>query len=206
MAYNQNIPQPADQIKNSQPQILANFQEINTALAVNHVGFNDADQGKHKFIQFPRQVATPATAPTETALFSKIGEKSGESELNFVRQDNGIVIPFTESLINPDNGWTFYPSGFLCKWGYAAVNAGVGTGATFSITFPILAEQRAFTSPPYFVNFVPSSNGVLANGLKIVTTYDYTSSTALTINGSFYSISGNWPDFRMYYYAIGTAF
>ena len=43
MAYNQNIPQPADQLKNSQPQLLANFQEINTILDVNHVGFNLGD-------------------------------------------------------------------------------------------------------------------------------------------------------------------
>lgn len=205
MAYNQNIPQPGDQLNNSQPQLLANFQEINTALNANHVGFNVADQGKHKFLQFPQQGATIATGATEMSLLNLIGAKSGEAELNYRRQNNGLTIPFTESLV-AENGWTFYPSGLLCKWGFAPINAGAGAGANFSIVFPTIPQQRAFTNPPYFVNFVPSSNGAVVNGLKIVTSYDYTSSTALTISGSFYSISGNWPDFRMYYYSIGTAF
>ena len=49
MAYLNNIPQATDRIKDSQPQILANFAEIQTLVGVNHVNFNAVDQGKHTF-------------------------------------------------------------------------------------------------------------------------------------------------------------
>jgi hypothetical protein len=207
MAYNANIPQPADQLKNSQPQILANFQEINTAFNVNHVGFNVADEGKHKFIQFPQQGGTIATGATEMSLLNLVGANSGVSELNYRRQNNGLTIPFTESFLGP-SGWTFYPSGFTAKWGFADIDSNVGaTGASFNIVLPPTAEYRAFTAAPYFVNFSTSSNGVIATGLGVVVNWDYASTTATTLYGSFYQSKGTgWPAFRIYYYAIGVSF
>lgn len=51
MAYNSNIPLGPDRFFISQGDILQNFQAINTDTQVNHVVLNNADQGKHKFVQ-----------------------------------------------------------------------------------------------------------------------------------------------------------
>ena len=61
MAYSPNIPQPTDIPANSQPQLLANFQGINTLINVNHIGFDVTDQGKHKWVSMPVQLAAPGT-------------------------------------------------------------------------------------------------------------------------------------------------
>ncbi len=159
MAYNANIPQPADQLKNSQPQILGNFQEINTAFNVNHVGFNVADEGKHKFLQMPRQGAAPTTAATDIGLFSLVGANSLVSELNFRRQADGEVIPFTEGLIATP-GWTILPCGLVVKWGTIVIGAGAYLATQSIVTnYPVGAGIRSFTQPAIFTLFSDQFSG-----------------------------------------------
>jgi len=158
MAYNQNIPQPADQLKNSQPQLLANFQEINTILDVNHVGFNLGDQGKHKFLQMPRQGIAPATDATDLGLFAFLGANSGVSELNFRRQSNGASIPFTEGVL-ASPGWTILPCGLVVKWGTITINAGpYNTTQSQVVAYPV-ENIRAFTQPALFTFFSDAFSG-----------------------------------------------
>ncbi len=138
MSFNANIPQPTDIPANSQPQLLANFQGINTLINVNHIGFDLADQGKHKWVSFPDQVlAVPTTLNTEVALFSSTNIDTGNIELNFVRQNNGTVIPMT-ARGGTTSGWTMLPSGIIIKW-----NTGAGFGS-----FPVNANAfgKAFTT------------------------------------------------------------
>lgn len=146
MAYSPNIPQPTDIPANSQPQLLANFQGINTLINVNHIGFDVTDQGKHKWVTCPDQVlAVPTTLNTEVALFSATNADTGKIELNFVRQNNGSVIPFTATVNGPDgglnvgSGWTLLPSGILLKWATGTINS----SGTF--TFSANSFGKAFT-------------------------------------------------------------
>lgn len=207
MAYNQNIPQPADQLKNSQPQILGNFQEINTALNVNHVGFNVADEGKHKFLQMPRQGGSPTTAGTDLGLFALIGANSGVSELNFRRQADGEVIPFTEGLLaNP--GWTILPSGLLVKWGSGVLPASGGSVTNLAWTVPIqqAGNIRDFTAPPFMVMLTASKPGagrIFANYY-----WNPATTTNLLIGGTSESIQSAFgaspiPSYTINYIAIG---
>lgn len=136
MAYNPNIPQPTDIPANSQSQILANFGGISTLIQVNHVNFDDPDQGKHKWVSMPQQVADPATTASETAIYSATDADSGNLELKFRRPTNGSVIPMTAKG-GTTSGWTMLPSGILIKW-----NTGVGTGA---FTVNANAFGKAFT-------------------------------------------------------------
>lgn len=159
MAYNQNIPQPADQLKNSQPQLLANFQEINTLVNVNHIGFNLGDEGKHKFLQMPEQVAAPVTNASEIALFSIVGAISGVTELNFKRSGNPLTsIPFTEGLLATP-GWTILPCGLVVKWGSEVINAGAYNETQSRIVVYPVVGNRPFTQPALFTLFSDKFDG-----------------------------------------------
>lgn len=145
MAYSNAIPQPTDQLKNSQDDLLQNFIEIKNLIDVNHETFADANEGKHKFIQFPEQVAAPATAVNEAGLYSIEGVYSTVAELAFRRENSGLSSVFTE-VLGAINGWTRFPSGLLIKWGTDTVSAANAALATHTVTFPVLATIPAFTA------------------------------------------------------------
>ena len=123
MAYRNNIPLQTDQYRNSQNDILDNFQQINAVFNVNHGSFGSADIGRHRFIQFSPQGAAPATGATEIALYSAVGAISGVAELVFKRHTGpATVIPFTEGD-TALQGWTRLPSGLVIKWNTVLVSA-----------------------------------------------------------------------------------
>jgi hypothetical protein len=140
MAYNQNIPAASDLISQSQSDIQANFQAIQTLLTINHGIFGAVDEGKHKHVSFPNQAASPTTTATEVALFSRSSSLSGASELCLRRQADGTVYEFTSSTAAA-SGWTRLPSGILLKWGSSATVGGAET-----ISFPVAASVPAFSS------------------------------------------------------------
>jgi hypothetical protein len=128
MAYNPNIPQGTDTPANSQPQILANFQGINTLINVNHVEFDDPDQGKHKWVSLPQQSTSPVTLATEVALYGLQDAQTTVEELTFRRPSNGAVIPMT-AFSAGTSGWTMLPSGILLKWQTVTVTGAVTINA-----------------------------------------------------------------------------
>lgn len=72
MPYNNNVP-PASggTLSGTRDPIRNNFTQIQTVSNVNHVDYDDADQGKHKFLQMPTQGSAPTTAATEGGLYVK---------------------------------------------------------------------------------------------------------------------------------------
>lgn len=142
MPYSNNIPQATDRPNNSQPLLLANFAAIDTVVSVNHVTFDDpsGDQGKHKFVSFPEQAASPATAVNEVALFSQQSTYSTEAELAIRKENSGDVVEFTAAG-KAGTGWTILPSGILIKWGYSAPATGLAT-----ITWPVGATIPVFSA------------------------------------------------------------
>lgn len=208
MAYNQNIPQPSDQLKNSQPQFLANFQEINTALNVNHVGFNVGDEGKHKFMQMPEQVAPPVTNASEIALFSFLGTNSGVTELNFKRDSNPLTsIPFTEGLLATP-GWTILPCGLVVKWGSSVLPSSGGpvTSFAWNVVLPVAGNIREFTQPPFLV--LLSATKIGAPRLFVNYYWNSAATTAVSIAGISESIAStlggsNIASYTINYLAIG---
>lgn len=144
MAYSNNIPQPTDRLKDSQPDILANFQAIGTFVAVNHIGFNTgANEGKHNYIQFPNvQAVDVPTGAGEVALYSKTGI-TGVPALFFRGESNSAVDTsgFTEAL-KAIIGWTRLPSGILLKWGLASTTL-LGDN---TVTFPVGPNIPVFST------------------------------------------------------------
>jgi len=140
LAYDNSIPQASDKIKDSQPQILANFAGIKTLVDINHVTFDDPDEGKHKYVSMPEQAAAPTVAANELALFSQEGAYTSVSELAFRRESSGDVIEFT-GRGGTTVGWTILPSGLLVKWGVSSPATG-----TTTITWPTAATIPVFSA------------------------------------------------------------
>lgn len=161
LAYNSLIPQATDKPKDSQSQLLANFGGIKTLVDINHVTFDDPDEGKHKFVTFPRQGAAPATAATDFAVYSKLSTLGAlETELFVRRQNSGTEYEFTSSLQTND-GWTRLPSGILIKWGRSS-----GSGlATY--TWPVAATIPVFST--CFNVQVSTEDGTIGDGNKMAT-------------------------------------
>lgn len=120
------------------PQILANFQSIQTAFDINHVDFNDANAGKHKFITFPVQASAPVIALGDIGVFNRNSTLTTQNEL-FVTNSVGTTFPLTAAL-RATTGWAYLPSGLLMKWG---VNAGNGDTV---IPFPVAATIPVFSN------------------------------------------------------------
>ena len=147
MAYKNNIPQPNDNLDISQPDILANFAQLDTTMGVNHYDFSDltVNNGKHKFLQMPEEGAAPATAANEGGLYTK--EASGITNLFWRQESSGTEIQMTNLSTNSAaKGHTFLPGGLLLQWGLQ----GGSSSSSVAVTYDI-----AFSSAPYCVNVTP---------------------------------------------------
>lgn len=158
-AYNSNIPQANQRLKDSQSDLLGNFQSISTVFNVNHVDFNvGIDAGKHKWLSFPTQAVAPATLNTEVALFSQTSTLTSNIELAFRQQNNGTIYEFTSKLA-AQPGWARLPSGILLKWGNALANGNT------AIVFPVAANTPVFAAGAPFTIFL-TNTGVAATDLN----------------------------------------
>ncbi len=130
--YNNNIPQPGDFPSQSQSQILQNFQQLDTAWAVNHVDFNTADQGKHAKVTFPIQSPAPAFLVGEIGLFNQNAYPTSVPDL-WLTRGTGSAFPMTGYSIDVSgqSGWTYYPSGVLYAWGQVQVVAATPITITY---------------------------------------------------------------------------
>jgi len=184
MAYNSDIPQATDDPSQSQGQILANFQELNTFTAVNHVALNDGDQGKHKFLQMPEQGSAPTTGANEGGLYTK--EVSGATQLFFREEANGSERQLTSAFSAATNGTLTIPGGLLIQWGLAS---GVSTASNINF-------NTAFGGVPYNVQCT------LRRG-DLNSRFVYVRNSGLT--ASKFNIQTNAGSTDLYWWAVGPA-
>lgn len=168
MAYKNNIPQPTDRLKDSQGDILNNFAGIKTAWDINHVTFDDADEGKHKFITFPAQGAAPTFGATENGLYNRASTISASNEI-YVQKSSSFY-PMTAkggelTGANPAQGWAFLSSGMIMKWGETALVANTKT----TVTFTTGATYPAFNTAPVSIMAQPTSSS--PNSSMVVVVY-----------------------------------
>lgn len=139
--YTSNIPQPSDDPSQSQDQILQNFQSLNTANSVNHIAYNDADEGKHKFLQMPEQGSAPTTAADEGAVYTKVSNST--TELFWRRESNGTEVQLTDGTPTAaGKGETFLPGGILIQWGTGTGTSG-GSAVSFLTSFTTIYQVVA---------------------------------------------------------------
>ena len=115
MAYDENTPANSGEDPSaSQPKITANFQAIKTVVEINHEAFNDADEGKHKFLQMPDQTSAPATAANEGGLYTK---DSTGTNLFFREESSGDELQLTNAFTAAATGNIIIPGGIRLSWG-----------------------------------------------------------------------------------------
>jgi hypothetical protein len=172
MAYQENKPLATDRLKDSQADIQANFQSNKTAFDQNHVTFDDADAGKHKFMQMPEQGAAPTTAANEMALYTK--EQGSASQLFLRRESDGDEINLTNDVLKAADGYTRLPNGLIIKWGTKTVtrntlSAELTFDATvaFTTVYSVTVNQTFAAGPTVGnLNVAVSAGDVTATGFK----------------------------------------
>lgn len=168
MAYKNNIPQPTDRLKDSQGDLLNNFQSIKTSFDENHVTFDDPDTGKHKFITFPQQSAAPTFGASENGFYNRLSTVAANNEIYV--QKSSSYYPMTAkggelTGSNPAQGWAFLASGMIMKWGETNLLANTKT----TVTFTAGATYPAFNAAPVSIIAQPAS--AAPNSSMVVTVY-----------------------------------
>jgi hypothetical protein len=156
MTYNAGIPLATDLISVSQGQLLANFQQLNTQFAVDHVAFNTGSgngDGHHKQTTFNASVSPSAPTGTQSVLYPQT--VGGLIQLFFRNATTTTQLTGASSVVaNP--GYVFLPGGLIMKWGVGAVT---GSPVAFSPVFPTAAFAMIVvgTSTLYTGGFVVSA-------------------------------------------------
>lgn len=133
MAWNQNIPQPTDQLDISQGDILGNFQALSPFLN------NVTDFA----VILPTLGTQPTTSSSQVALYSAL-DAASNPQLYYGPPSTGTPTNVTGAA-KSTNGWGFLPSGILIKWG--TTTCAVNTLDT--ITFPVSSTIPVFGSVFY---------------------------------------------------------
>jgi len=180
MAYSNIIPQPGDQLKDSQSDILDNFAEIQTLVEVNHETFGIPDQGKHKWVALPTQIAAPLLT-VDNGIYNVNdfgGTNKDEIWVHSQKSAGTTDIPMTASVLSHSvpamgaAGWAYLPSGIIMRWEVQAVAGGAQT-----ITLPATAGFPVFTTI-YQVMLTPVGAGISVPLVAIV------NNTQFTVNAS----------------------
>ncbi len=159
MAYDNNVPLATDLVSATQQPIHDNYADIDTLINVNHVGFNVANQGKHKFVQMPVRAVTPVPAATELNLFTRQSAFTAQPEL-CVARSTGEVIEMTSADASAPTGWAFTSAGLLIKWGQGIIPP---PGGATSIVYPVAANIPIFTTVFNVMITVQYASGVDEN-------------------------------------------
>jgi len=172
MSYTSDIPQSGESLGGTRARINTNFQQIAVVEAVNHVAFNAAGEGKHKFLQMPEQSAAPTTAGNEAGFYS--AQANSVSQLFMRRESDGATLQLTASDVSDvtaqaTEGYSCLPGGLLIQYGSIGAEA---SSSTYTITFP-----KAFSSAPYSVVMSPFKAGTVStvdSYVQTVSTTDFT--------------------------------
>lgn len=194
MSYTTGIPRDGQSLGNSKPQVRGNFDYINTAFAINHIAFNSAGVGKHKFLQMPEQGSIPTTIANEGGVYA--ADKGGFTNL-FWKQESGggdssknqgESIQLTN--ITPSNstpGRSFLPGGMLIQWGSVTTSGnGSNTPVTYNVPFDAIAYNVQLT-------FAQTVNTIATLSVR---TSNYT-------NAGFEIHQSGAGNFLVFYLAIG---
>lgn len=141
MSYTANVPISGQSLGVTLTPINANFGQIASVFALNHVPFNSINPiaGKHNFVEMPDQSAKPATIANECSLYSSGSnvffrpQSQALNAGNTYQLTRDISAQFAQFGTNP--GWTFLPGNLIMMYGTTAFIA--GTGGTVTLPFSL---------------------------------------------------------------------
>ena len=135
MSYNPAIPQVTDPLLQSQAQLRANFQVINTIWANNHfiLTSNNETQGLHTVLTMNAQMTAPVTDATHVAFYNAL--VGGTPELFFAPNNAQTPIQLTYPSIstatNSTTQYTFSAGPFII---YGGLIVNPTNGQTVTLT------------------------------------------------------------------------
>lgn len=180
MTFTPNIPTTGQSLGNTRDAIRNNFTNYNNVISENHYAPNDANEGKHKYLQMPEEAADPATAVNEGAVYVKQGTGT-VAQLFWRNENNGIVQQLTGNFDAGNQGSIEF-FGFKIKWGFQNVNPNTNTTITFVNS---LGNPDPFSTACYVV--IPSAGasvGQNAESASIVGTPNVNSFVVRTSAGA----------------------
>jgi hypothetical protein len=180
MAYNDDIPKPNESGKDSQPKILANFQDIKTYFDVDHEALTGlgGDEGKHKFAHFPELAELPPYTQYNIDMFAKLNSINAAPDIflkiNESEKESDIrslnIASFPDATM-PTNVVEFFtlPCGIMVKFVTSTINMKITSGnfkviqvATTNVTQPKFKNL-------YFVATYPLLNTFLNKRILVTT-------------------------------------
>lgn len=135
MSYSTSIPNASDPRAQSQSQLLANFQALNSVWAVNHSNLTgDAPQGRHDVLTIRSQTVDPTTSASQVALYNKV--VSSIPELFFRPKSNGTPIQLTypsQSATSGTQQYSFVAGPFVINGGFILNPSGIPSGTPITV-------------------------------------------------------------------------
>jgi hypothetical protein len=205
MPYNANIPQPTDQISDSQNDLLNNFQTINAWVLINHGGFDSPpNTGKHLYVEMPLQAAA------STPVLNEVGLQCLASAFTTTQGANAPTLAYLQNALPPiemtsglmaGGGWSFLPSGLLLKWGSITIGAlGAGTKNLNGAGIPSYADGI------YYVGFTLAGDNATPDP-NISLNINTTTTTLATLGYTAVARDSSIPTVliqNVYYYVVGS--
>lgn len=182
MPYNPSIPQPNDRLRDSQGDILVNFQGIGSGFAFNHVDLNLADAGKHNLLTMPRQTFPQTVTGSDLLTYTGLEPLTALSQLYFKRStDAGNGVPYTAQANDGATfGWTYLPSGAHMKWGTFSFNGAVpmtitmhGPNFTSSTSYTVVVNSSTSSTATFAVEPFDGISFTFLSSVATAQTYSY---------------------------------
>lgn len=157
MPYSNTIPAATDELKNSQSDLLANFEALEALIEVNHLlGTFDSpiagDTGKHSQVMMPENAAPDVAGANEASIFCNVGPVSAITELFFQREAGVISTPLTEQrnyTIAGDDGFFRVGGGnLLVRFNKVT---GLPAATFFQVNYTGLPGPAYLSTPVVFV-------------------------------------------------------
>lgn len=196
--YDNNIVNGPDLLSESQGPMQQNFQAISDLIDVNHIGFNDPNQGKHKFVTLPRNSNRGSSTANDKIVNAQLLPFTNTSEAIFGNFPgvSGFVqtareVPFTQP------SWAmFSDKGLAIKtMTVAAINGRI------RITFPTGAGIPPFSNIQNVQLCIQQTVGFgTNNGNAYIISFDVLGVDLFV----FSNVAGNTSNFGFEIIAIGS--
>lgn len=206
------LPNSGQSLGETRAPIRTNFDLLQQDLDKNHVSINDADRGKHKYVELKNQATIPAGLTAgEYTLYSKTSAVTARNQLFGTRSNLGQEVQFTEDLgsvipLNTQNGGTFVAGqgslgALIFLWGKVDASSmadGVSGTVNFgSRSFPSAILNVYMTLKYDSGGSTPTTSGTLFSDQNVGTF------TASGFNWRFVSSATSTPYKGFYWLAIG---
>ncbi len=194
--YDNNIVNGPDLLSQSQPDMLSNFKAIDDLINVNHIGFNDPDQGKHKWVTFPRATNIPFPGIGAGLMFAPLNRFTNDTELRYARQDGTETLFTAHDIPFNQPSWSdFAGSAIILKT--MRVSAFRGAQEIDFPTGPGIPQFRTALAVQASIDGQPRRSGI--NASVYIENFGSTSISLLV----FSNVANNNDRFGVFIMAIG---